>query len=185
MHRLGVSRRFCIVADCKGGIERNTLRKAACYFWIDINNPTDSVVGRTKPSLHIWSDCRRPIPVPVRKLPVRPQGSSIFQDLSRSGQRTHAIIKSQLSSAAVSAAVTPTGVYLPCGIRTNHDNFTKETDIIFIFCICQKVSLLQRFFGSAVQSKIVNYREMSRKRVEMPMGILRPSEQNTMFRRML
>lgn len=143
---IGCSRRFCIVADCKGGIERNTLRKATYCFWIDINNPTDFVVGKTEFSLHVWSDCSRPIPVPVCKLPVRPQGITIIQDLSRSGQRTHAINGSQPSSAVVSAAVIPTGAFLPCGIRTNHDNFTKETDIIFIFNGCQKVSLLQRFF---------------------------------------
>lgn len=144
---MGASRRFCIVADCKGGIERNTLKKFAYCFWIDINNPTDSVVGRKGSSLYVWSDCHRPVPVTVRKLPVRPQGISIIHDLSRSGQRTHAIIKLQLSSAAVSAAVTPTGVYLPCGTRTNHDNFTKETDIMINYHRCQKVSLLQRFFG--------------------------------------
>ena len=147
MHRLGVSRRFCIVADCKGGIERNYVKKGCLLFWIDINNPTDSVVGRTEFSLFVWSDCRRPVPVPVHKLPVRPQESTIIQDLSRSGQRTQVITKSQPSSAVVSAAVTPTGASFPCGIRTNHDNFTKETDIMIIYHRCPKVSLLQRFFG--------------------------------------
>lgn len=137
---------FCIVADCKGGKDRNTLRKATYCFWIDINNPTDSVVSSTEFSLLVGSDCRRPFPVPVCKLSVRPQGSTNFHDLSRLGQRAHAIIKSQLSSAAVSAAVTLTGATLPCGIRTNHDNFTKETDIMIIYHRCPKVSLLQRFF---------------------------------------
>ena len=148
MHRLGVSRRFCVVADCKGGIERNHVKNGYLLFLIDINNPTDSVVGKTGSSLHVWSDCRRPFLVPVHKLPVWPQGSTNFHDLSRSGPRIHAIIKSQPSSAAVSAAVTPTGALLPCGIRTNHDNFTKETDIMFNFHRCPKVSLLQRFLDS-------------------------------------
>ena len=45
---------------------------------------------------------------------------------------------------------------------------------------CQKVSLLQRFFGFEVSHLFFKYREMSGKRVEMQMGILRPYEQNTM-----
>lgn len=34
---LGCSRRFCIVVDCKGGIERNYIREAAEYSNIGIN----------------------------------------------------------------------------------------------------------------------------------------------------
>lgn len=105
------------------------------------------VIGRAESYLFVRSGCRRPLPVPVRKLPVRPQGSINFRDLSRSGQRIQVITKSQPSSAVVSAAVTPTGALLPCGIRTNHDNFTKETGNTLFISNSKKVSLQQRFFG--------------------------------------
>ena len=59
-------------------------------------------------------------------------------------------------------------------LRTNHDSFIKETDDTRFIRDREKVLLLQRFFGFDTSTKLFKYREMSRKFVKLPMGILRP-----------
>ena len=81
----------------------------------------------------------------------------------------------QPSSAAVSAAVVPDrSATLPRGIRTNHDNFIKETDDTLRIRNRIKVLLPQRFFGFDIFLPLCHYREIGRKSMKMPMGILRP-----------
>lgn len=86
---------------------------------------TDSVVGRMEFWLHVWSDCRRPFPVPVCKLPVRPQGSTSFYDLSRSGQRTHAILYRSW-------------VQQPCPPRSPRQEFISHAAFVLTMTISQK-----------------------------------------------
>ena len=81
----------------------------------------------------------------------------------------------QLNSAAVSAAVIPDrSAKLPRGIRTNHDNFIKETDDTLRIRNRVKVLLPQRFFGFGNFVPLCHYRETGRKQGELSMGILRP-----------
>ena len=81
----------------------------------------------------------------------------------------------QPSSAAVSAAVVPDrSATLPRGIRTNHDNFTKETDNTLRIRNRVKVLPPQRFFGLDIFLPLCHYRETGRKQGKLSMGILRP-----------
>ena len=81
----------------------------------------------------------------------------------------------QPSSAAVPAAVVPDrSATLPRGIRTNHDNFIKETDNTLRIRNRVKVLLPQWFFGFDIFLPLYHYREIGRKYMKLPMGILRP-----------
>ena len=128
--------------------------------------------------LPIRSFCRRPLSVPVLAILVWQQSFSTHQTSANEVKGHTQSSDCSRVQRFVSAAVVPDRSLLLCGIRTDHDNFTKETVITPTNGHRAKVSLPQRFSGIELNSLFCEYRKMCRKSTKMSTGILRPSEQN-------
>ena len=156
--------------------EWSCLRTQKVICLSDCSNSPPSVLAERR-LVFTWSDCHRSSPCSgERKSRLGCKESLQFPIPCRGDYRTHAVPSLQPSLAACVRRRCPnrgvaTGSYLPMRHRTNHHNWTIETDASMHCCYIVKVFAPQQFSGF---SYFVISMETGWKRINLSMGILYP-----------